>query len=66
MITNAQPWDNLKFDIEILQKYDLSVEGSLFDTMIAHYILHPERRHKLEILAENLLDYSMISIEADW
>lgn len=54
---------NLKFDIQILRKYDVVVKGNLFDTMVAHYILHPEKRHKLDILAENVLDYSMISIE---
>lgn len=54
---------NIKFDIQILRKYDIKVCGSYFDTMIAHYLLHPESRHKLDNLTENLLNYRMIHIE---
>ena len=46
---------NLKFDIQILRKYGIRVAGTYFDTMVAHYLLHPESRHKLDRLAENLL-----------
>ncbi len=54
---------NLKFDIEILSKYDIKVSQPYFDTMVAHYLLHPERRHKLDSLAESILNYKMVSIE---
>ncbi|MBA7540513.1 DNA polymerase I [subsurface metagenome] len=54
---------NLKFDIQILNKYNIHVSEPYFDTMVAHYLLHPERRHKLDNLVENLLGYKMISIE---
>ncbi len=54
---------NLKFDCQILKKYNINVRGSYFDTMVAHYLLHPERKHKLDSLTEELLGYQMISIE---
>ncbi len=54
---------NIKFDSQILRKYGISVQQPYFDTMIAHYLLHPESKHKLDVLAENLLGYKMIPIE---
>ena len=54
---------NLKFDIRILNSYDIHVAGELFDTMIAHYLLEPEQRHNLNVLSENYLSYSPIRIE---
>lgn len=54
---------NLKFDIEILSKYDIKVSQPFFDTMVAHYLLQPEIRHKLDSLAESILNYKMVSIE---
>lgn len=54
---------NIKFDMMMVQKYGLNVCGSLFDTMVAHYLLQPEQPHKLDALAEQFLDYKMLSIE---
>ncbi|MDF1575484.1 MAG: DNA polymerase I [Bacteroidales bacterium] len=54
---------NLKYDFHILKNYDIDVKGFLFDTMIAHFILKPEQKHGLNVLAEQYLNYSMISIE---
>ncbi len=54
---------NAKYDCEILKNYDIEVSAPLFDTMLAHYILQPEGRHKLESLAESKLDYEMQPIE---
>ncbi len=54
---------NLKYDLHILRNYDIEVQGSLFDTMIAHFILQPEQKHNLNILAEQYLGYSMVKIE---
>jgi DNA polymerase I len=54
---------NLKYDLHILKNYEIDVKGSLFDTMIAHYILKPEQKHNLNILAEQYLDYAMVNIE---
>ena len=54
---------NLKYDIIVLRKYDIRVEGPLFDTMIAHYLLNPELRHNMDYLAETYLHYQTIHIE---
>lgn len=54
---------NLKYDIKVLAKYNIQVLGNLFDTMIAHYLLNPDGRHNMDILSENYLHYSPISIE---
>ena len=54
---------NLKYDLKILSNYDINVEGKLFDTMIAHYLINPDMRHNMDILAETYLKYSPKSIE---
>ena len=54
---------NIKFDISILKWYDIQVSGPIFDTMIAHYLLHPDLRHNMDYLAENYLNYKPVSIE---
>ncbi|MDR2621444.1 MAG: DNA polymerase I [Dysgonamonadaceae bacterium] len=54
---------NLKFDINVLKKYGIRVDGPMFDTMIAHYLLHPEYRHNMDYLAETYLQYRPIPIE---
>lgn len=54
---------NLKYDIKVLAKYNMQVLGNLFDTMIAHYLLNPDAKHNMDILSENYLHYSPISIE---
>lgn len=54
---------NLKFDIAMLQQYGVSVDGPLFDTMLAHYLIEPELRHNMDYLAEAYLNYLTIPIE---
>ncbi len=54
---------NIKYDIIVLKNYGVDVQGELFDTMLAHYILQPEQRHNMDVLAENFLNYSTVSIE---
>jgi DNA polymerase-1 len=54
---------NLKFDIRILKNYGIGTAGPLFDTMLAHYLLQPEQRHNMNLLAETYLNYSPIRIE---
>ena len=54
---------NLKYDILVLKWHGITVQGPFFDTMIAHYLLEPDQRHKLDYLSENLLGYRMIPIE---
>jgi len=54
---------NLKYDIEVLKNYGVKVSGSYFDTMLAHYLLHPDMRHRMDILAETYLSYKPMPIE---
>lgn len=54
---------NLKYDIKVLAKYNIEVKGPLFDTMLAHYLINPDMRHNMDVLAETYLNYSPISIE---
>ena len=53
---------NIKYDINIVRRYDCDVKGEFFDTMIAHYLLQPDQRHKLDYLSEAYLGYKMVPI----
>ena len=53
---------NLKYDLKVLHNYDIQVNAPLFDTMIAHYLINPDMRHNMDILAETYLNYSPQSI----
>lgn len=55
---------NLKFDIQVLANYGIEVKGPLFDTMIAHYLLEPDMRHNMNMLAETYLSYTPVPIES--
>ncbi len=54
---------NIKYDIMVLKNYGIEVKGKLFDTMLAHYLFEPDSRHNMDVLAENYLNYSPVSIE---
>lgn len=54
---------NIKFDILFLKAYGINVQGPLFDTMIAHYLLQPELKHNMDYLAEVYLNYKTITYE---
>ncbi len=54
---------NIKYDILILGNYGIQVEGPLFDTMIAHYLIQPELHHNMDYLAEIYLGYKTVHIE---
>ena len=54
---------NLKYDIKVLKNYGIDVKGSLFDTMIAHYLINPDMRHNMNVLSETYLHYTPIPIE---
>lgn len=54
---------NIKYDYEVLRGYGVDVQGELFDTMLAHYIIQPELRHNMDYMAETLLHYQTIHIE---
>lgn len=54
---------NIKYDLNILARYGVTLQGQMFDTMIAHYVLQPELRHGMDYLAEVYLKYETIKIE---
>ncbi len=53
---------NIKYDMLVLKWYDIQVKGQLFDTMLAHYLIDPDTRHNMDVLSENYLGYTPISI----
>mgnify|MGYP000114916405 CR=1 FL=1 len=55
---------NIKYDAQVLGRYGIELEGPLFDTMIAHYLLSPDAKHSMDRLAEYYLKYETISIES--
>ena len=55
---------NIKFDIQVLLKYNVKVSSPIYDTMVAHYLINPDMRHNLDTLSESYLNYSPISIES--
>ncbi len=55
---------NLKYDLKVLSNYNIQVKGPLFDTMIAHYLINPDMRHNMDVLAETYLNYQPVSIES--
>ena len=55
---------NIKYDMMVLANYGIHLEGKMFDTMIAHYILAPELRHNMDYLAEVYLKYRTIHIDS--
>ena len=54
---------NIKYDMEVLMNYGVRLAAPMFDTMIAHYVLQPEQKHNMDILAETLLGYQTIHID---
>ncbi len=53
---------NLKYDLKVLSNYALKVTGPLYDTLIAHYLINPDRRHSMDLLASSYLNYEPQSI----
>ena len=53
---------NIKYDILVLKWYGVAIKGKLFDTMLAHYLIDPDTRHNMDVLSENYLGYTPISI----
>ena len=55
---------NLKYDMIVLERYGAPVRGKLLDTMVMHYLLHPDKRHKMDIVSEEYLNYKPVPIES--
>lgn len=54
---------NIKYDLEVLRNYGVTLKGKMFDTMIAHYLLQPELRHNMDYMADVYLNYETMPIE---
>ena len=54
---------NIKYDLQVLANYGIEVQGPLWDTMVAHYLIQPELRHNMDFLAEAYLNYKTIHID---
>lgn len=54
---------NIKYDYEVLRNYGVDIQGPMFDTMLAHYVLQPELHHNMDFMAETLLHYHTMHIE---
>lgn len=54
---------NIKYDYEVLRSYGVDIQGKMFDTMLAHYVIQPELRHNMDYMAETLLHYQTVHIE---
>ena len=54
---------NLKYDLEVLRNYNIRLQGPMWDTMIAHYLIQPELRHNMDYMAETYLHYQTIHID---
>ncbi len=54
---------NMKYDILVLEQYDIKLAGKLFDTMLAHYILQPDLRHGMDYLADIYLEHKTIAYD---
>lgn len=53
---------NIKYDLLVLKNYGIEVKGALYDTMLAHYLIEPEGKHGMDVLAEQYLNYKPVSI----
>ena len=51
--------ENIKHDMKSLEKHDIGINGEVFDTMLAHYLINPDINHTTEVLSENYLNYSI-------
>ncbi len=57
--------ENIKHDMKSLEKHDIGINGEVFDTMLAHYLINPDINHTTEVLSENYLNYSINQKESN-
>ena len=63
-VTIGKTGQNIKYDMLVLKNYNIDVKGELFDTMVAHHLLHPGLKNNMNFMAETYLDYTPVSIES--
>lgn len=54
---------NIKYDYQVLKNYGIDIKNQLFDTMVAHFLIMPDMRHNMDLLAQTYLNYTPVSIE---
>lgn len=54
---------NIKYDLKVINRYGIQVSAPTFDTMIAHYLINPDSKHSMDVLAEKFLNYKPVPIE---
>ncbi|HOP62127.1 MAG TPA: DNA polymerase I [Spirochaetota bacterium] len=55
---------NIKYDLLVLRRAGIELKGIEFDTMIASYLINPsDRRHNMDDLAEQYLNYKTITFK---
>ncbi len=54
---------NIKYDYQVLQNYGIDIKNKMFDTMVAHFLIMPDMRHNMDVLAQTYLNYTPVSIE---
>lgn len=53
---------NIKYDLLVLRTHGVQLKGTLYDTMLAHYVLEPEGKRNMDLLSSQYLGYQPISI----
>ncbi len=54
---------NLKYDMLVLKWYNKELKGTIFDTMLAHYLIEPEGRRSMDLLSAQYLGYEPVHID---
>ncbi|HSF46204.1 MAG TPA: DNA polymerase I [Chitinophagaceae bacterium] len=54
---------NLKYDLLVLKCYDIELQGKVFDTMLAHYVIEPDGKRGMDLLSAQYLGYEPVHIE---
>lgn len=60
--TQVKIGQNIKFDLLVLRRYNVNVQGPIYDTMLAHYLVEPDLKHGMDYLSETYLGYTPVSI----
>ncbi|GAB5537127.1 MAG: DNA polymerase I [Rubricoccaceae bacterium] len=53
----AKVGHNIKYDLIVMARHGIAVNGPVFDTMVAHYLISPEASHKLDDVSSFYLNY---------
>ena len=54
---------NIKYDLLVLHYHGIRLKGSMYDTLLAHYVIAPEGKRSMDLLSAQYLGYQPVSIE---